>query len=186
MGITQWHLRVAPGEAREAARPEAWQPPEAPPPEAPPEPQAPASERTAPAAAASPIAVVSLALGGVVLLAEDVRSRRDRRLARDVLAAAAGDFVTRPAARRFHWPPQGAGDAVAADAASGDRALRAFVDKDLADHGAALLLCTESVARRLGDERPGCRRVTMPDLATLGRDVGGKRALWQAIAGGRA
>jgi hypothetical protein len=207
LGITWWHLRVPPGTPSVDAEPAAARAPdlapsaaaraalEAPAPtsgsarvDEPP----PAAKAQQPSAArrpvadmpaeAQPFAVQSLILGGVLLLVEDSRSRRDRRLAGDVLGAAAGDYRSRPVARRFCWPPEGAGDAVAGDADSGDRALRAFVDKDIADHGARLLLCTAPVAPRLGEGWPGCRQVTLPELATLARDVEAKRALWQALA----
>jgi hypothetical protein len=61
------------------------------------------------------------------------------------------------------------------------RALEAFVDKDLADHGASLLLCSEMLADQLPDRWPDCRRVIVPPLDRLGRDAALKRALWQTL-----
>ncbi|HEX7037523.1 MAG TPA: hypothetical protein VF210_17270 [Pseudomonadales bacterium] len=127
--------------------------------------------------------MLSLAAGDVVLLVDGGPSRRDLRLAQDVLAAATGDWRTRPARRPFRWPPE-LGDAAAVAAApdAGARALRAFVAKDVADHGAKLLLCTDAVRPRLGDDWPDVRLLVMPSLEQLGRDPDAKRALWSALA----
>ena len=132
--------------------------------------------------------MLSLVCGGALLLVAGDASRRDLRLAMDVLGAAAGDFRAKPASRRFDWPPRGAEGTVAAGGPgpAGARALLAFVDKDLADHGVRRVLCTAGVEQRLPALPEGIDRVTVPELATLGQDPDAKRALWQALKrGGR-
>jgi hypothetical protein len=164
MGITRWRLRAA--QARGPREVDL------------------ASVRESPAA---PVAdqgrwsVLSLALGDAVLLVDGESSRRDLRLAQDVLAAATGDWRKRPAARRFHWPPDVAGGGVQPAADAGRRALNAFVDKDLGDHAARLLVCTEPLAPRLEESWPGCRRLVIPALDVLGREAAAKRSLWRIL-----
>ena len=122
-----------------------------------------------------------------MLVAGDA-SRRDLRLAMDVLGAAAGDFRAKPASRRFDWPPPGA-ESTVADGGSGQagaRALLAFVDKDLADHGVRRVLCTAGLDGRLPPLPAGVERVIVPELAALGPDPAAKRALWQTLKSGGA
>jgi hypothetical protein len=130
---------------------------------------------------AAPLSAVSLAVPGVVMLLDGPVSRRDRRLAMDVLASAASDWQAKPLTRQFDWPPRIGAGAVATGADALQRALEAFVDKDLADHGASLLLCSETLAAQLPDRWPDCRRVLVPTLERLGRDASLKRALWQSL-----
>lgn len=147
--------------------------------------------RAEPAASARPAAadtapverfsVLALAVPGAVLVLEGSPSKTDLRLAMDVLAAASGDWQARPSSRRFDWPPAVAADTLPADVAAGARALKAFVDKDVADHRARTLLATEFVARRLHESWAGCTLVTLPELAALGGNPDAKRALWQRL-----
>ncbi|MFU8816387.1 MAG: hypothetical protein ACNA7W_13640 [Pseudomonadales bacterium] len=132
-----------------------------------------------PQPAVETLSVLLLSLGGCILLIEGSPSRRDQRLATDVLSAACGDWKAKPTTRHFDWPP--AGGLLEADADAPLRALEAFVDKDVADHQARLLLCPESVSARLSNRWPGCRRVVIPPLDQLGRDGALKRALWQTM-----
>ena len=142
------------------------------------------------------LSVLSLALGRSIMLIAGSPSRRDLRLAMDVLAAASADWQTKPSARRFDWPPDVSADLLASDQQASDqqasvqqasdqdapsRALEAFVDKDVVDHQARLLLCADSLSARLSERWPGCSLVVVPPLDVLGRDVARKRALWQAI-----
>lgn len=143
-----------------------------------------------PATAAEPLeepwSALSLVSGGALLLVPGDASRRDLRLAMDVLGAAAGDFRARPASRRFDWPPPGAEGTLVADGSgqAGARALLAFVDKDLADHGVRRVLCTAGLEDRLPPLPDGVDRITVPELAALGQDPDAKRALWQALGRG--
>lgn len=168
MGIALWQLRA---------------------PEPPPAAAAPATAVIPPAApdtpaeidqAVEPWSVLSLAQGDTVLLVDGDSSRRDLRLALDVLSAASGDWQGKAVSRRFDWPPRVAGQHVP-PADDGRRAFNAFVDKDLDDHEAALLLCVETLAGMLPDALAGRRRVVIPALAELGRDTAAKRALWRTI-----
>jgi hypothetical protein len=147
--------------------------------------QAPAGQPAA-RPAAEPVALESLsvlavAVSGAVLVLEGNPSKAELRLAMDVLASASGQWRARPSSRRFDWPPAVAADTLSADAAAGERALVAFVNKDVADHQARVLLATETVARRLPQAWSACSLVTMPELAVLGRDPQAKRALWQRL-----
>jgi hypothetical protein len=196
LGIDVWSLRAPPVPAAPApsgATPEPAAP--AQPAAAAPVPAAPAPAALTPVvkravsapAAAAPLTVLSIALPGVLMLVTGAPTQRELRLAADLLAAAAGDWRARPAMRRFRWPPElpaGAAAEAAASASAGvERALRAFVDKDVADHRVGTMLCTADLAARLGAGWPGCRiRVIMP-LAELGQDPAGKRALWEFLAG---
>lgn len=132
--------------------------------------------------AASPWAAISLALPGIVVVVDGASSRRDLRLAVDILAAATGDWRARPARRRFDWPPAVSAPAVATDEPAGRRALAAFLEKDLADHGAAVLVCVETLAAHLPEAVSGATRIEIPPLDELGRDTEAKRALWQRLA----
>lgn len=124
-------------------------------------------------------AAVSLVAGGVVLLVDGDSSRRDLRLAMDILATASGNWLDKPASRRFDWPQDGvSGFGGGADPAG--RAFAAFVDKELADHGAATLMVEETLSERLPN-RDGHARVQIPALARLGRDVAQKRMLLQTL-----
>jgi hypothetical protein len=122
---------------------------------------------------------------GVLLAVTGNPSRRDLRLAFDVLAAAGGGWRATPQRRAFRWPPAApapTGDEAASEA---NRALAAFLEKDIADHGVELLLCTADVVERVPAAPPGCRRHVIPALADLGRDVAAKRALWRFICEAR-
>jgi len=213
LGIVPWQLRVLAGAtgslrsvaadaAAAASEPAARRGQPQPPVE--PEAQAARHQRqsasaeraAAPPAAAHPSAepreepwsALSLVSGGALLLVSGDASRRDLRLAMDVLGAAAGDFRARPATRRFDWPPPGA-EGTLADGGSGHagaRALLAFVDKDLTDHGVRRVLCTAGIDARLPPLAEDIDRVAVPELATLGQDPDAKRALWQALERGSA
>lgn len=139
-----------------------------------------AGESAGPAAA--PWAAVSLALPGIVVVVDGASSRRDLRLAVDILAATTGDWRARPARRRFDWPPAVSAPAVATDEPAGRRAFAAFLEKDLADHGAAVLVCVETLAAHLPEAVSGATRIDIPPLDELGRDTDAKRALWQRLA----
>lgn len=134
----------------------------------------------------TPWSVLSLALGGVVMLVDGDSSRRDLRLAQDVLSAAAGEWRSRPVSRRFDWPPPVSGDGAAPAQDAGARALAAFAGKDLEDHEGVLLICEAGVEPRLGEVRAGCRRIAMPRLDVLGRDSDAKRQLWHRIRDARS
>lgn len=124
--------------------------------------------------------MLSLAVDGIVLLLPREPIARERLLVRDLFAAATGRWDREPVLRRFDWPPAvvlpGADDPGAAD-----RALRAFVAGELSDHGCTLLLLGSVLAGRLGELRQGGERLSVPDLALLGRDPAEKRRLWTAI-----
>lgn len=145
-----------------------------------PEPEAPAAPAAGPVA--EPWSALSLAQGGALLLVPADASKRDLRLAQDLVAAASGDFGGQAVARRFDWPPDMRLGEVAADAASGRRAFAAFVAKDVADHGVRVVLAVESLEAELAaDALPGCRRLIIADLGRLGQDEAAKRALWQRL-----
>lgn len=148
-----------------------------------PTPVEPTEAAPTPSAAEAPWTVLSLAVGGVVMLVDGGLGRRDQRLAQDVLAAAAGQWRARPVRRPFRWPPElGEAASVASAPDAGARALRAFIDKDLADHQATLLICTEAVHQRLTGDWSDGRLLVIPDLARLGADPQAKRTLWRTLA----
>lgn len=204
LGIVQWRLRVAESEVSHhapaadvkppprAATPSATlpntNPAPAPPDAAPSETETVAEPRAVPPQAGepdsqTPWSALSLAVGGVVLLIDGEHSQRDLRLAMDIRAAACGDWSGKPSSRRFDWPPGGAGRAAAGGAAAAQRALAAFVDKDLTDYQGRLLVCTEPLAELVPEPSASCRRLVIPPLHTLGRDADAKRVLWEALAG---
>jgi hypothetical protein len=125
---------------------------------------------------------LSIAVPGVVMLVDGAAPRRDLRLAMDVLAAATGDWNATPASRRFDWPPPVAAPSLTTSDDAARRALAAFTGKDVAEHGAALLLCVASLARRLPSDEPACRRLVVPNLEDPGREPATKRDLWQELA----
>jgi hypothetical protein len=128
----------------------------------------------------APFSVLSLSTDGVTLLLERTPSGRESRLARDLLAAASGRWDVQPARREFDWPPAVAIPGVSGPGA-GDRALRAFVEKELADHGCTLVMVGDGLAARLGTLRHAAERVLLPDLAILGRDSAEKRRIWSEL-----
>lgn len=170
MGIVRWQLRTT-ATAVEQRNGRA------------PHPAPPASEaggRGREVAREAPWSALSIASGGVLLLVPGDNSRRDLRLATDLLAAASGDWQTRPVSRRFDWPGA-AGREVTQAPDGGRRALTAFIDKDLADHDVRLLLCVKALRSLLPESLPRCRSVEIPALETLGRDPDAKRLLWQSL-----
>lgn len=178
LGIDVWRLRVS--GAPEPAAPTTEVPPAAAP--------APVASRPPTRARPSPrpvdqraITVQSVAAPGVLLLVSGTLGRRDRRLVLDLLGAATGDWQGRPQIRPFQWPPALPSGVAAASAAS---ALRAFVDKDVADHGVTALVHTADLASLLPPPEawPGCRRHVIDSLPALGQDPAGKRALWRFLS----
>jgi len=130
--------------------------------------------------AVEPFSVLSFACDGVVVLLDRVPTARERQLVRDLCAAATGVWDREPAQRRFDWPPAviipGAEDRSAAD-----RALRAFVGGELADHGCTLVLLGAALAARLGELRQAGERLVIADLVEFGRDAAEKRRVWAAL-----
>ena len=124
--------------------------------------------------------MVSVALPGVVLLLEGAGSKRDMRLARDLVSAVAGDWGRKPERRRFVWPPT-SGAVPGADSAP-RRGLRAFVDKDLEDHAAQVLICAGKVGERLPDPWRDVHVLRVPELSQLSRNAAAKRRLWTELA----
>ncbi len=132
-------------------------------------------------APAERIVVESVALKGVVLLLYGPVSRRDQRLAHDVVSSAVAAWSEKPVHRRFSWPPAAPAGKSAADANGLPvlrRALRAFVDKDLHDHQAHKVLYVGAVAEHLPDTWPGARVLRLPALGELSRDAEAKKRLW--------
>jgi hypothetical protein len=127
------------------------------------------------------LTVLALACPGVLLTLTGTPSRRDLRLARDLLAAATGRWDVSPQRRAFRWPPGLPASAEGGGSNSMERALAAFIDKDIADHAVSLLLCTADVDVLLPGEWPGCRRHVIAPLEALGRDAGAKRAVWRFL-----
>lgn len=129
-----------------------------------------------------------MTLAGVMVLLEGMPTRRDGRLVRDLLSAATGDWGGQPSTRRFDWPPaldMDIGGATGADAA--DRALRAFVAKDIADHQVSLLIGTGALTARFRSLRPQSlrysgARLEVSSLDRLSRDPVEKRQVWAALA----
>ncbi|MFW6092477.1 MAG: hypothetical protein ACODAC_00795 [Pseudomonadota bacterium] len=150
-------------------------------PDTPPRPPAAVDPGPEPGPAPEPVSAISMAVPGAVMLIEDQPSKLETRLARDVLAAASGNWRARPAHRRFAWPPE-VGDArLHGGPEAGRRALAAFVGKDVSDHAAGLVLCSEALAELLPEQGPGWVRVVVPALGDLGADADAKRALWRDI-----
>ena len=187
LGIDVWRLRdstVPEPAAQPVSRPVAVDPVAAPGPVVAPVRARPASP---PRSLAQPVlSLQSIAVPGLLLLVGGTLGRRDRRLVLDLLGAATGDWDLKPAVRQFQWPPAlpaGAADAAAQDVPA-ERALRAFIDKDIGDHAVSVLICTADVAAVLPgpDAWPGCRRHRIDSLSALGQDPAGKRALWRFLS----
>ena len=138
-----------------------------------------------------PFAVLSVTAAGVMVLLEGTPTRREGRLIRDLLSAATGEWGGQPSTRRFDWPPaldMGIATAIGADAA--DRALRAFVAKDVADHQVALLIATGALIGRFQSLRAQSLRyagvrLEVSSLDLLSRDPMEKRRVWAALAAHR-
>ena len=118
-----------------------------------------------------PFAVVAFGVPGALLVADASPRRQEALLARDVLRAASGDWSAAAARARFDWPQPGA------SGVSGP-ALAAFVEKQVEDTGARLLLVTDAAAERLDHWPRGT--VGVPDLPSLA-DPEKKLTLWRRI-----
>ena len=130
---------------------------------------------TADTADAEQVSVTCLVSGEVVMLADDCTPER-KRLAADILAAAAGHGRgASPDSSQeltFSWD---------GDEQSQWRALRAFVDKQLADHRPKTVLCSGGLCPRLEDQLARHRVVVLAELAELGKRMDLKRELWRQI-----
>jgi hypothetical protein len=124
--------------------------------------------------------VLSLSVEGITALLDRAPTGRESRLVRDLFAAATGRWNVEPALRQFDWPPAVAIPGARGDGAA-DRALRAFAEKELADHGCTLLMLGEGVASRLANLKHGGERLVIPDLLQLGRDSAAKRRIWAVL-----
>ncbi len=115
--------------------------------------------------------VVALGVQGALLIAGGVTRAGDAALANDVVRALRRDWSVTARKAQFTWPQA---------AASGDPglALAAFVEKQMEDHAAGMLLVTESVAARLGADAG--RFVTIAEVETLS-DPRNKAALWRRL-----
>lgn len=118
-----------------------------------------------------PFAIVALGVPGTLLLVDAFRHKQEARLARDVVRAVRRDWSAAVAQARFDWPQPGASGASAP-------AVAAFIEKQAEDHGARVMLVSESVAARLG--KAPFEFVTLPDPASLG-EARNKLALWRHI-----
>jgi hypothetical protein len=118
------------------------------------------------------LAVTYLVCGSTVMLVDNTETGLSRRLCRDLLAAAATDWLSVPREIAFSWPGGG-------PQADGWRAFRAFVEKQLSDTEARLALCSEGLAAQLIDLVGDCELLVLPALGDL--DVEAKRALWRRM-----
>lgn len=127
--------------------------------------------------------ILSLRCSGLLLLVEVQGLKYARRLATDLLRAAAGDWQSALEQTVFDWHP----DKVGSAGVSGRRALAAFVDKQLDDLGRekSVLLC-ERVAAMLPELAGSLssrdhHTIRVPALQALAGDGEAKRILWQQI-----
>lgn len=124
--------------------------------------------------------MLSYSAGGMTLLLGQRPAGREARLVRDLFAAVCGRWDIDPVSRVFDWPPAIAIPGADGDGAA-DRALRAFVEKELADHASMLLVVEQALAARLQTLRFMGERVAIADLGRLGRDSQEKRRLWAVL-----
>jgi|TARA_B100000315_G_scaffold216719_1_gene216816 hypothetical protein len=172
MGITVWTLRgESAGEYQIQADPSEERPRLDSPPRSNPQAQPEATGRVEPAT--HRFVIHALCVPGVVLLSDAI-TRQNRTLFFDLLRAAASDWQATPAALEFSWPIPGA---------SGDAgpALNAFVDKQVSDFAARLVLATESARDHLG--AGAISTETVPDFSQSGQPES-KLELWRRIQNG--
>ncbi|MGA1370818.1 MAG: hypothetical protein ACO3Z6_04400 [Pseudomonadales bacterium] len=129
-------------------------------------------------------------LSGAVLLLMNRPVGREARFARDLLAAAAGNYTAEPERRVFEWPPVASLPGAMAPGAA-QRALAAFIDKLVQDAGARAVLAEAGtveagVIEALSSAQPQVVVVSFSRLAELVRDGAAKRALWQGLRDVRA
>ncbi len=113
------------------------------------------------------------------MLVELPRSKAARRFALDVLAASSGQFGGDTSQLAFDWPQPGVDN----HSESAQKALGAFVAKQMSDQTPALVLVGREVADRLARVPDDC--ILMAPLAELMVDGAKKRALWAELEGRR-
>jgi hypothetical protein len=119
------------------------------------------------------LAVTYLVSQAAVMLIDNEEPGISRRLCRDLLASVSGDWTTRPREIAFSWPGGGSPD-------DGWRAFKAFVDKQLGESQAPLVICSDSLAAHLSDFPANAELLVLPVFTEL--DAGRKRELWHRMA----
>ena len=116
-----------------------------------------------------PLSVTYLVSRFAAMLIDNSDVGVSRRLCKDLLASATGDWDTSLREITFSWP-------VGGSQADGWRAFKAFVEKQLADTDARLVLCSAALARQLAGLKTDCELLVMPAFADF--DAARKRTLW--------
>lgn len=180
MGIEVWTLRKPSG-VRESASGSAGETEPvavpkmvvAPEPPQPPVPALPAGLQERTSTDTRSLAVTYLVSGSAVMLVDNGDTGISRRLCRDLLACAAGDWGSVAREIAFSWPGGG-------PQSDGWRAFRAFAEKQLSEVQAHVVLCDEGLAEQLTDlVGDDCELLVLPALGDL--DVEAKRALWRRM-----
>ncbi len=122
--------------------------------------------------------------GGLVIMEADAagspRQKAERRFAVDLLAAATGAWGGDSEAVAFDWPQA----AIDNTAHAQQKALGAFLAKQLSDAEATVVLMDEGLTARLPEGRvPGHAEaaVLVPPLTAVMSDAALKRRLWQTL-----
>ena len=128
-----------------------------------------ADVETRPSLDNDPLSVTYLVSRFAAMLIDNSDVGVSRRLCKDLLASATGDWDTSLREITFSWP-------VGGSQADGWRAFKAFVEKQLADTDARLVLCSAALARQLAGLKTDCELLVMPAFADF--DAARKRTLW--------
>jgi hypothetical protein len=174
MGIDVWHLRPAAQENlsdQQASSPLSAQPATTPQRFSASEPH---TVRPTPIA---PFVVVSLIKQDVLLLMAPRDLEASRRFARDVLAAATGVRGGESGQRVFDWPQPG----IENSAASLNRALGAFVAKQISDNDSGMTLIGAELLDRLDGFEITDNTLVMAAIDELMTSAELKRKLWLEI-----
>jgi len=188
MGVDVWQLRrpasardqkipieqaVSPQPTERALRHGSTHQPETAPPVE--RPSVPAAASKAPAI--PPFSVVCLAKGDVLLLIDPGQTKAALRFALDLLSAASGIWGGELDQLSFDWPQPGIDN----NAASRNRALGAFLAKQIGDRVPSLVLMGQEVADRLEHTPDDC--LILPPLGALMTQGELKRELWARLTG---
>ena len=145
----------------------------------------PTASRADTAPAVAPFAVLCLRKAHALVIveasvADGPRQKAERRFAVDLLAAATGAWGGETAAVPFNWPQPGIDNTAPAQ----QKALAAFLRKQVDDAQATVLLVDDTLDTRLGSAElaaacPGAARI--PALAALMNDGALKKQLWRTL-----
>ena len=125
----------------------------------------------------APFTVLCLLFDQLLLLVESSNPRTARRFALDLHAALSGHWQVDAQQLSFSWPQAG----IENSATHAQRALAAFLDKQIGDAGEAQILVCEGVVRKSPELSWPDQTIVVAELDKLMSDGDLKRSLWTQL-----